>query len=79
MAVVISLGKNGLGAINALTGVANPAPTNADENENLNGPATFASRTMTAADSAAGEFDDIVVWLSKNTLFNRMVAAGKLP
>lgn len=79
VAVVISLGKNGLGAINALTGVANPAPTNADENENLNGPATFASRTMTAADSAAGEFDDIVVWLSKNTLFNRMVAAGKLP
>jgi prepilin-type N-terminal cleavage/methylation domain-containing protein len=24
-------------------------------------------------------FDDLVVWLSPNTLFNRMVAAGKLP
>ena len=24
-------------------------------------------------------FDDLVIWLSPNTLFNRMVAAGKLP
>ena len=79
VAVIISLGKNGLGAINARTGTANPAPISADENENLNGPNTFASRTMTTADSAVGEFDDIVIWLSKNTLFNRMVAAGKLP
>lgn len=79
VAVVISLGKNGLGAINALTGTANPAPTSADENENLNGPNTFVSRTLTAAGAAAGEFDDIVIWLSKNTLFNRMVSAGKLP
>jgi hypothetical protein len=79
VAVVISLGKNGLGAINAITGTANPAPTSADENENLNGPSTFVSRTLRATGSAAGEFDDIVIWLSKNTLFNRMVSAGKLP
>jgi len=79
VAVVISLGKNGLGAINARTGTANPAPTSADEIENLNGPNTFVSRTLTAPGAAAGEFDDIVIWLSKNTLFNRMVSAGKLP
>lgn len=79
VAVIISLGKNGLGAINAANGTANPAPTSADENENLTGPAQFMSRTITTADSAVGEFDDIVVWLSKHTLFNRMVAAGKLP
>jgi hypothetical protein len=79
VAVVISLGKNGLGAINASTGAANPAPTSADENENLNGPSTFASRTLTTAGTAAGEFDDIVIWLSKSVLFNRMVSAGKLP
>jgi len=29
--------------------------------------------------STAGEFDDVVTWLGKYTLFNRMVAAGKLP
>jgi len=79
VAVVISLGKNGLGAINASTGTTNPAPTSADENENVTGPAFFVRRTMTPADAAAGEFDDIVIWLSKHTLFNRMVVAGKLP
>jgi prepilin-type N-terminal cleavage/methylation domain-containing protein len=79
VAVIMSLGKNGLGAINANTGLANPAPASADENENVTGPTTFVSRTMTAAGSPAGEFDDIVTWLSKHTLFNRMVAAAKLP
>ena len=28
---------------------------------------------------AAGKFDDIVTWASLNTLFARMVQAGKLP
>lgn len=79
VAVIISLGKNGLGAINATTGVANPAPTSADENENLVGPSQFMSRTITPASATAGEFDDIVIWISKYTLFNRMVATGKLP
>ena len=79
VAVIISLGKNGLGAISAATGIANPAPTSADEIENLTGPTTFASRTRSPVGSAAGEFDDIVVWVSRPVLFNRMVAAGKLP
>ena len=79
VAVIISLGKNGFGAINANTGTANPAPTSLDENENVAGPTTFVSRTMTPVGSPAGEFDDIVTWLSKPTLFNRMVSAGKLP
>jgi len=78
-AIVISLGKNGLGAINANTGTANPTPSSTDENENLNGPNTFVSRTITTADTTAGEFDDVVVWLSKYTLFSRMIAAGRLP
>jgi prepilin-type N-terminal cleavage/methylation domain-containing protein len=79
VAVIISLGKNGFGAINAVTGTANPAPFSPDENQNLSGPNTFVSRNMTTAGTAVGEFDDIVIWLSKHTLFNRMVAAGKLP
>jgi len=29
--------------------------------------------------STSGEFDDVVVWIPKTTLFNRMVAASKLP
>lgn len=79
VAVIISLGKNGRGAVSANTGTTNPAPISADENENATGPTTFVSRTMTPIGAPAGEFDDIVTWLSKHTLFNRMVAAGKLP
>ena len=30
-------------------------------------------------DFVQGGFDDLVIWLSKNTLLNRMVAAGQLP
>lgn len=79
VAVILSLGKNGLGAINAATGTANPAPTSADEDENVSGPVRFVSRTITPAGSAAGEFDDIVIWLGRLTLFDAMVAAGRLP
>jgi hypothetical protein len=31
------------------------------------------------ADVPSGTFDDIVIWISRPILFNRMVAAGKLP
>jgi len=77
--VILSHGKNGRGAINSQTGVANPAPSSADELENTNGNTTFVSRTPSTADAAVGEFDDIVSWLSKYLVFNRMVSAGKLP
>jgi hypothetical protein len=29
--------------------------------------------------STAGEFDDVVTWLGRYSLYNRMVSAGKLP
>lgn len=50
-----------------------------DEASNLNGDAVFISHTPTSSSSPGGEFDDIVTWLSPNILYNRMVAAGKLP
>jgi hypothetical protein len=78
-AMILSYGKNGYGAINSATNTQNPAPTSADEVENTNGDPKFVSRSQTDVGSAAGEFDDIVVWLSSNVLFNRMVAASKLP
>jgi len=80
VAVIISHGKNGLGAINSRTNAANPAAVSADEQSNTNGTTTFVSRTITGPGiAAANEFDDIVIWVSKYTLYNRMVAAGKLP
>jgi prepilin-type N-terminal cleavage/methylation domain-containing protein len=86
-ALVLSYGKNGYGAINAnraagdVTSIPCPPVTGCskDEQENFNGDANFVSRTMTTNAVPAGEFDDLVVWLSPNVLFNRMVAAGKLP
>lgn len=44
-----------------------------DEQANLDGNRVFVSHTP------ATDFDDLVIWLSPNTLLNRLVAAGKLP
>ena len=54
---------------------ANWATANStDETENNNGDLYFVSH-----DLVQNGYDDLVVWLSPNTLFNRMVAAVKLP
>jgi len=67
--VIFSLGKNGT-----------TVGAGADETTNqANNAVTFISNTPTVAASCAGEFDDIVTWGSLNTLFARMVQAGKLP
>ncbi|MBT9613979.1 MAG: type II secretion system protein [Burkholderiales bacterium] len=81
-AVVLSSGKNGLGGISANTGVANPPPVSNDEIENTDAGINsnfFVSRIITGPGAPIGEFDDQVIWLSPNVLFNRMVAAGRLP
>ena len=88
-AVILSYGKNGYGALNANTPAVPPAPSlakndsslaSADERTNITQTETFfVSRTITPAGTPATEFDDLVVWLSPNVLFNRMVAAGQLP
>jgi prepilin-type N-terminal cleavage/methylation domain-containing protein len=67
-AVFFSLGKN------AATG-----GTGTDEAANLNNDAVFIYHDPTPSSVANGEFDDIVSWLSLNILYNRMIAAGKLP
>lgn len=88
VAVVISHGKNGYGGkyeggVNDVAPV--PAP-NTDEMTNASGTHGFVARPLVPPSSPCGaagqplcEFDDLVVWLSPNVLFNRMVAAGKLP
>lgn len=64
--VILSKGKNLGNCVTCLDELEN-IPTNTD----------FVSRDMVF--SGANEFDDIVTWLSPNILFNRMVAAGRLP
>ncbi len=70
-ALVLSHGKNGLGAINA-QGAANGASSDGDEVENHDGDNVFVSRAVTQQG-----FDDQVLWLSPNLLFNRLIAAGR--
>ena len=77
--VVISHGKNGAGGINYSTGNTNTASSSGDEQENYDADKDVVTRPPYTGGDAASEFDDVVVWLSRYTLFNRMVAAGKLP
>lgn len=46
----------------------------ADEAENTNGDTNFVSHDFTQ-----NGYDDMVIWISPNILFNRMIAAGQLP
>lgn len=71
-AVIVSHGKNGAGAFNS-SGGTNAASLDANELENTDGDDDLVSKTGDPT------YDDFTVWLSPNILFNRMVAAGKLP
>ncbi len=67
-AVLYSVGRNG-----AFPGVGT------DEQENTDFDLIFVSRTPTPFEAAplAG-FDDLVIWVSPNILYNRMIAAGAI-
>ena len=72
-AVIYSIGANGLSGGTGPDEAENPNP-NSSNNDRL-----FVSRPPRSEGTAAGAFDDIVVWLSPHVLYSRMVAAGKLP
>jgi prepilin-type N-terminal cleavage/methylation domain-containing protein len=65
-AIVLSLGENG-----------SASALGADEQENIDGNAVFVSKEF--SNSQITPFDDLVIWLSTNTLMNKMVTAGRLP
>lgn len=70
-AVVVSHGKNGVGAYTSAG--TQLAGATGDEQENSDADKNFVSHTPTPA------FDDQAAWISTNILMNRMVAAQKLP
>jgi len=90
-AVIVSHGRNGLGAT-TVQGVAlttTTAGTDEAENDDANTDAVFYSRTFTEGGTGCTddtdennvlcEFDDIVMWISPNILMNRLVKAEVLP
>ena len=66
-AVIYSTGKNGASGGTSADEAENPDPNSADNDR------VFVSHDFTPT------FDDLVVWISPNILYNRMVAAGTLP
>jgi prepilin-type N-terminal cleavage/methylation domain-containing protein len=75
-AVIVSHGQNGLGGYtSAGTQIAGAAGEEANNTGGtiIGGATVFISHTPTAT------FDDLVTWLSPNTLMNRMVTGGRLP
>ena len=91
-AVVVSHGKNILGATRVFDGTATTATTAGTdevENDDANTDGTFYSRIFSVGgagctddaneDNILCQFDDIVMWISPNILMNRMVKAEKLP
>lgn len=81
-AVILSHGKNGFGGVSE-AGVRAAALSGSNQDERTNaGTAGIAFVTRYATDNAqapGGEFDDMLSWVSPNILYNRMVAAQKLP
>lgn len=78
-AVIISHGKNGNGAYTTM-GEQLAAGSDTDEIDNqltTSGTATVSTNFVSKNPTAG--FDDIVAWISRPMLLNRMVAAGKLP
>jgi type II secretory pathway pseudopilin PulG len=78
-AVLLSFGKNNWGTTPEGVAIADDSATNADEDANASETTQFFARDPSNAPEHGGEFDDLVVWISPYILFNRMIAAGRLP
>ncbi|HEX7971218.1 MAG TPA: prepilin-type N-terminal cleavage/methylation domain-containing protein [Thiobacillus sp.] len=72
---LVSHGPNGWGALNIST-VKLAQPTGADEIRNLALSSDLVMRTPTTADSALGEFDDLVAWMSQPELTAHVCPIG---
>lgn len=79
-AVIISHGRNGYGAMNGgSNSQISTANASTHEAENAGGIYADSVVSKTRSEVAGQQFDDTVVWMSPNVLFNRLVAANKLP
>lgn len=81
-AAILSFGRNGYGGTSDQnTRILDAGTNNVDEKTNLQsgGVALISRPASTDPLGAGGEFDDIVTWISPNILYNRMVAAQRLP
>jgi hypothetical protein len=78
-AVILSHGKNNWGVTPEGVAIADDSATNADEDANAGATTDFFARDPSDVPDHGGEFDDLIVWIPPYLLFNRMIAAGRLP
>jgi prepilin-type N-terminal cleavage/methylation domain-containing protein len=80
-AVILSFGPNNHGTDSNGTSLGDHSGTNGDEDRNAQttGTEAYVSRPASEKTTAPGEFDDQVIWISRQVLVNRMVSAGQLP
>ena len=76
--VIVSHGNNRYGGVN-LQGAYLPDASTVNERENTRRIRDNIYISANHSSNPANEFDDIVMWVSPSVLFNRMVAAGRLP
>ncbi|MDP1634648.1 MAG: type II secretion system protein, partial [Gallionellaceae bacterium] len=74
VAVIYSLGRNG-----GTGGAGTDESHNPNPNSAVAADRAFISHLETPVSAPQGEFDDIVIWLSPNVLYNRLISAGQLP
>jgi len=78
VAVVVSHGRNGLGAY-TVGGTRNTMPAAADESSNLDADTAFVKRSVTTDDAASGgAFDDLVMYLTPEDLLGPLFRDGTL-
>ncbi|MEQ1592121.1 MAG: prepilin-type N-terminal cleavage/methylation domain-containing protein [Thiobacillaceae bacterium] len=76
--VLTSYGSNGWGA-RTVNNTDMAAPTSADELENTDANNSYVNRVPSKPGSAAGEFDDLVSWISSSLLISRVCPGGGCP
>jgi len=95
VAAIVSLGSNGAGGISLRGNAITAPPSGTDESINADGMEAapqephFYARSFTSTGSSTCSdtvemapfcaFDDVVVWIPRAVLINRMVMAGRLP
>lgn len=77
-AVIYSNGKSNWGISAEGIAQADTSTTNVDEDANEVATTIFVARNQSSVPTG-GEFDDLVIWIPPYNLFNRMIAASKLP
>lgn len=75
-AVLVSTGKNFRNEFVAGAAGGPDEEANVHFSTALDG--TFVAHEPRAAGGSGGEFDDLVIWLSPNILYNRLIAAGAI-